>query len=91
MIRWQVLLGVWASISKNLILTLWRLAGIKRFLAARRANPVDIEAGATTTIAKILAKHRISGMSDAYIKWNPKMAADACDAIGKAYGFRCFG
>ncbi len=39
------------------------------------------------TIAKILAGHKISGMSDAYIKRNPKMVDDATKAIERHYFF----
>ena len=49
------------------------------------AYSAAIEGGASETIAKILAGHKISGMSDAYIKRNPKMVADAVDAIEKHY------
>jgi len=49
------------------------------------AYSAAIEGGATETIAKILAGHKISGMSDAYIKRNPKMVAEACIAIEKHF------
>lgn len=49
------------------------------------AYSAAIEGGATETIAKILAGHKISGMSDAYIKRNPKMVAEACEAIEQHY------
>ena len=45
----------------------------------------SIEGGASETIAKILAGHKISGMSDAYIKRNPKMVANAVKAIERHY------
>ncbi len=32
-------------------------------------------------LAKILVGHTISGMSDACIKRNPRMVADACEAV----------
>lgn len=49
------------------------------------AYSAAIEGGASETIAKILAGHKISGMSDAYIKRNPKMVADTVDAIEEHY------
>ena len=49
------------------------------------AYSAAIEGGASETIAKILAGHKISGMSDAYIKRNPKMVAEACEAIEQHY------
>ena len=49
------------------------------------AYSAAIEGGASETIAKILAGHKISGMSDAYIKRNAKMVADACEAIERHY------
>ncbi len=49
------------------------------------AYTAAIEGGASETIAKILAGHKISGMSDAYIKRNPKMVAEACLAIEKHF------
>ncbi len=49
------------------------------------AYSAAIEGGATETIAKILAGHKITGMGDAYIKRNPKMVADAVKAIEKHY------
>lgn len=35
--------------------------------------------------AKVLAGHRFSGVSDAYIQRNPQFVADACTAIAKAF------
>ena len=49
------------------------------------AYTAAIEGGASETIAKILAGHSISGMSDAYIKRNPRMVAEAVEAIEKHY------
>ncbi len=49
------------------------------------AYTAAIQGGATETITKILAGHKIKGMSDAYIKRNPLMVADACKAIEKHY------
>jgi len=49
------------------------------------AYSAAIEGGASETIAKILAGHKISGMSDAYIKRNAKMVAEACEAIERYY------
>ena len=50
-----------------------------------RAYSAAIEGGASETIAKILAGHKISGMSDAYIKRNAKMVSEACEAIERHY------
>ena len=49
------------------------------------AYSAAIEGGASETIAKILAGHKISGMSDSCIKRNPRMVADACKAIEEHY------
>lgn len=49
------------------------------------AYSAAIQGGASETIAKILAGHKISGMNDAYIKRNPMMVADAVKAIEKHY------
>jgi integrase len=35
--------------------------------------------------AQILAGHRAPGMSDMYVRRNPKMVAKACDAVRRAY------
>ena len=52
------------------------------------AYSAAIQGGATETIAKILAGHRIGGMSDAYVKRNPAMVEVACKAIGDYYGYK---
>ncbi len=44
-----------------------------------------IQGGASETVAKILAGHRIKGMSDSYVKRNPQMVAVACRAIERHY------
>lgn len=43
------------------------------------------DGGASMDQARMLAGHRVSGMSDHYVKRNPKMVADACTAIERAY------
>ena len=35
--------------------------------------------------AKLIAGHRVSGMSDAYVKRTPSKVADACEAIRAHY------
>ncbi len=49
------------------------------------AYTAAVEHGATEAHAKILAGHRIQGMSDAYIKRRPRMVEDACAAIEQHY------
>ncbi len=49
------------------------------------AYSAAIEGGTSETIAKILGGHTISGMSDAYIKRNPRMVTDAVKAIEKHF------
>lgn len=49
------------------------------------AYSAAIQGGVSETMAKILAGHKISGMSDAYIKRNPKMVAEACELIEQHY------
>ncbi len=49
------------------------------------AETAAIEGGADVTHAKLLAGHAISGMTDKYVKRNPKMVADACEAIKGHY------
>jgi integrase len=49
------------------------------------AYTAAIEHGASEEHAKILAGHKIRGMSDAYIKRRPKMVTDACAAIEQHY------
>jgi len=44
-----------------------------------------IRGGASETLAKLLAGHKIKGMADSYIKRDPMMVADACDAIERHY------
>jgi integrase len=41
--------------------------------------------GAIVDQARMLGGHRVSGVSDYYLKRNPQMAAEACAAIEKAY------
>ena len=48
------------------------------------AYTAAIEGGADATHAMLLAGHA-SGMKDAYVRRNPKMVADACAAIERAY------
>ncbi len=48
------------------------------------AYTAAIEGGADATHAMLLAGHA-AGMKDAYVRRNPKMVADACAAIEKAY------
>lgn len=43
-----------------------------------------IEGGASETHAKLLAGHSVR-MSDQYVRRNPKMVADACEAIERSY------
>lgn len=49
------------------------------------AETAAIEGGAEVTHAKLLAGHAISGMTDKYVKRNPKMVADACETIRAHY------
>lgn len=44
-----------------------------------------IRGGASETVAKILAGHKIKGMSDAYVKRDPTMVQAATDAIQQHY------
>jgi len=44
-----------------------------------------IEGGADVDHARLLAGHRLPGVTDAYIKRNPTMVADACAAIEAAH------
>jgi hypothetical protein len=44
-----------------------------------------IQGGASETVAKILAGHKIKGMSDAYVKRNPSMVREATEAIEHHY------
>lgn len=44
-----------------------------------------VEGGANVDQAKMLAGHRVTGVSDYYLKRNPRMVAEACAAIEKAY------
>ena len=48
------------------------------------AYTAAIEGGADLMHSKLLAGHRV-GISDAYVKRNPLMVADACDAIERHY------
>lgn len=48
------------------------------------AETAAIEGGADLTAAKLLAGHR-TGISDHYVRRNPKMVADACEAIERHY------
>lgn len=48
------------------------------------AETAAIEGGADLTQAKLLAGHRV-GISDHYVRRNPKMVADACEAIERHY------
>lgn len=50
----------------------------------RRAYTLAVEAGGDLTHAKLLAGHRV-GISDAYVKRNPSIVADACEAIERHY------
>ena len=47
--------------------------------------PAAIRAGASETVAEILAGYKIKGMSDAYVKRDPTMVKAATDAIEKHY------
>lgn len=49
------------------------------------AYTAAIQGGASETVAKILAGHKIGGMSDAYIKANPAIVKPATDAIEAEY------
>lgn len=49
------------------------------------AYTAAIERGASEELTKILAGHKIHGMSDAYVKRRPRMVADACSAIEQHY------
>ena len=48
------------------------------------AETAAIEGGADLTQARLLAGH-CAGISDHYVRRNPKMVADACEAIEAAY------
>lgn len=48
------------------------------------AYTAAVEGGADVNDAKMLAGHRV-GIADHYLKRNPKMVADACKTIEKAY------
>lgn len=47
-----------------------------------------ITGGLTVDQARILAGHKLAGVSDDYIKRNPKMVAKACKSIAKEYGYK---
>jgi integrase len=49
------------------------------------AYSAAVEGGADLTHAKLLAGHAIGGMSDYYVRRNPRMVADACAAIERHY------
>ena len=49
------------------------------------AETASVLGGADVAHAKLLAGHAISGMTDKYVKRNPKMVADACEAIRAHY------
>ncbi len=49
------------------------------------AYSAAIEGGADVNDARLLAGHRLAGVSDAYVRRNPRMVARACAAIERAY------
>lgn len=49
------------------------------------AQTAAIEGGASSDKIKLLAGHAIGGMSDDYIRRNPRMVAEACAAIERHY------
>lgn len=49
------------------------------------AYSAAIQAGADITQARLVAGHSVGGISDAYIRRNPQMVADACRAIERHY------
>ena len=49
------------------------------------AYTAAVQGGAAEIHCKILAGHKVAGMSDAYIKRNPAMVADATDSIEAHY------
>ena len=53
----------------------------------RRAGAYSaaVQGRADITHIRILAGHRVGGMSDAYIMANPAMVSDACEAIERHY------
>ncbi len=49
------------------------------------AYTAAVDGGASVDQAKMLAGHRVTGVSDFYLKRNPRMVAEACAAIERAY------
>ncbi len=49
------------------------------------AYTAAVDGGASVDQAKMLAGHRVAGVSDYYLKRNPRMVAEACAAIEQAY------
>ncbi len=72
----------------RLVISLRRKAGLPETVSFDTirdgAYTAAIEGGADLLHAKLLAGHAV-GMTDQYVRRNPKMVADACEAIEKLY------
>ena len=60
-------------------------AGVSAEFAHIRDGAETAAAQISMDQAKLIAGHRVSGMSDAYVRRTPSKVADACEAIRKAY------